>query len=167
MLSITSNSRIHPNEWNRESIGTERGAIGASLDSSENFRTKASIALDYSNLDVSHVIQDEQLIGNGADKLQCVCTDKNSVALCADASNLTFEGGNNTVMSVLNKTGKYKTHKRSPETEKDKKIIFADCVEGKSVWEENYYVETHYTTKDLFGDDDVAAKGLGCKCSIV
>ena len=76
-------------------------------------------------------------------------------------------GQNKIAASVLNKTGKYRLAKKIHETERDRKIIFADRVEGHSdIWEENYYVETHYSTKDIFGNDEVLAQGLRCKCAI-
>ena len=165
MKNVTVNSRIYPYHWERGNVETDEDVKELFPDSSKSFAIEASRTENGSNFTGSNTVDDQQLPGDGSDRLKSIHLEKNFDTSSEEA--VTANSSHNNTKGILNKTGKYEQHKKNHETERDRKIMFADHVESYcDMWEENYYVETHYSTKDLFGND-VLAQGLRCKCAIL
>ena len=165
MKNVTVNSRVYPYQWEREKVESDGDVKELFLDSSESFAIEASRTEDDSNFTGSNTVEDQQHPGDCSDRLESIHLENNFDSSSEEA--VTANSSHNSTKGILNKTGKYEQHKKNHETERDRKIMFADHVESYcDMWEENYYVETHYSTKDLFGND-VLAQGLRCKCAIL
>ena len=168
MKTFKIKSRVYPNELEGGNIETNGDAKELFLSLPKNLESNSSETTDDWNLVGVKTIDDQHLPGHGTDRHESIHVEKNFDSSSEELVNCTVNRGQNKIAaSGLNKTGKYRLAKKIHETERDRKIIFADRVEGHSdIWEENYYVETHYSTKDIFGNDEVLAQGLRCKCAI-
>ena len=159
-MNVCSNSRVHPNEEiESENVEVTPDSKDLIQTSTKTSRTNASATSDDSNLARSEGVEDQ---GRSPDEPDA--KEFSDEAIDATA----IIRGNKRASCILNRTGKYEPKKRNPETDRDRKVIFADRMEGHcDLWEENYYVQTHYSIEDRFGNDEEHTRGLGCRCAIV